>query len=879
MRAGILRFLASVLTLILVVTSGFGAGAQDEAQPPAVKILANGMRVVVVENRLAPDETPGKTGLAHALEHMMFRGTPSLSYAGLENFIGHAGGKFNATTTEDYTRFYFIVPTDSLEAVMRLEADRMQNLSLNPDAWNQERKAVLNEIDNSTTNPLGKFFGDVRGSVAGGNAYAWTPLGHRDDVVRAGVDDLRAYYSRWYAPNNATFVVVGDVHAADAFAMAERVFGSLPRRDVPAHADIQLPAPPAPREVNETAEYPFEVVDMAYAVPGIADGSITYDVQNLAYVISDELSPFYRNEVQAGYALFASVIPDFRQRFGIVHILYVVAPGHTAAEVRDVFQHTLATGIEGGFPETLVSRVRNRLVAQNSYARDSVDDFSEEIGDLYGSQDLTLAADTAQTAAVTPASVRAAAIKYFAKPTVVGDLHPRVAGSGEGVRPQPQGAISDDFGARVASGEDIQPDYIRAELHKRVFAQPSHIAPSTFKIGEMNVLVQPVHESSTVVIRGEERVSPAFDPSGKEGLGTTAFSLLGYGGRSADFSETQKALGDLGAEMIVGERIRARCFSKDFERVAGLLADELTTPAFPQNYLSLVLHQESESAARIATLPEYRFEKAYRDLLLPKGDPELREPTPQSLGRITRDDVVAYAKRYIRPEFTTLAIVGDVDPVRVKAILERDFGSWKGEGAAPNPALPALPYPPAASKAIQSSGDAVVVRLGQPGIARGNPDYYALSVANVLLGHSSNSWLMEEMRMKRGLVYDVESSINAGPDRGTITFEFESSPANLQKALGVLRAQVKRMQTELIDSGDVEGAKRVLITRGVVQESSYADIAGDVLALGVNHLPTDYYAHLADRYRDVTPERVREVARKYFRPDHLIEVYEGPVGR
>src|ERR1700692_4941725 len=133
MRAGILRFLASVLTLILVVTSGFGAGAQDEAQPPAVKILANGMRVVVVENRLAPivetgmwyrfgsaDETPGKTGLAHALEHMMFRGTPSLSYAGLENFVAHAGGKFNATTAEDYYRFYFFFPSLSLAAVLAL---------------------------------------------------------------------------------------------------------------------------------------------------------------------------------------------------------------------------------------------------------------------------------------------------------------------------------------------------------------------------------------------------------------------------------------------------------------------------------------------------------------------------------------------------------------------------------------------------------------------------------------------------------------------------------------------------------------------------------------------------------------------------------------
>jgi len=853
-------------------------------------MLSNGLRVVVVESKLAPvvesgmwyrfgsaDETPGKTGLAHALEHMMFRGTPSLSYAGLENFVAHAGGKFNATTTEDYTRFYFVVPSDSLEAVMRLEADRMENLSLSPDAWNQERNAVLNELDNATTNPLGKFFGDVRGALAGENAYAWTPLGRRDDVVHATVDDLRAYYRRWYAPNNATFVVVGDVRAADVFALAERIFAPLSRRDVPAHAQIRLPAPATPLQVNETAEYPFEIVDMAFAVPGIGEGTITYDVQNLAYVIGDELSPFYRNEVQAGYALYGSIVPDFRQRLGVVHVLYAVAPGHSAAEVRAVFGKTLAAEIESGFPETLVSRVRNRLVAENSYARDSVDEFSEEIGDLYGSQALTLADDTAHTAAVTPVAVRAAALKYFTHATVVGDLRPRVAGAGDNAPPSLGAGVSDDFGTRVASGERVQPDYIRAELRKRIFTQPSRISPTTFKVGGMTVLVQPAHENSTVEIRGEERTSPAFDPPGKEGLGSTVFSLLGYGGKKADFSETQKTLGALGAELVVGERFRARCFSKDFERVSGLLADELTAPAFPQNYVSLVLRQESESAARMNSLPEYRFEKAYRELLLPKGDPELREPTPQSIGRLGREDLVAYARRYVRPEFTTLAIVGDVDPARVRAVLERDFGAWRGEGAAPPAALPPIPDPPAASKTIPGAGDAVVVRLGQPGIARSNPDYYALSVANVLLGHSSNSWLMEEMRMKRGLVYDVESSINAGPDRGTISFEFGTSPANLQAALGVLRAQIRRLQTELVDAGEVEGAKRVLITRSVVQESSYSDIANDVLALGVNDLPSEYYVHLADRYRDVTPERVREVARKYLHPEHLVEVYQGPV--
>lgn len=869
-----------------------GVRAQDVAPAPAVRVLSNGMRVVVVESHLAPivetgmwyrfgsaDETPGKTGLAHALEHMMFRGTSHLSYSGLQDFVAHVGGRFNAQTTEDYTRFYFVVPSASLESVMRLEADRMQNLSLKQSDWDLERKAVLNEIDDSTTNPTANFFLDMRSALAHGSGYALTPLGHREDVVRSTADDLRAYYEKWYAPNNATFVVVGDVHADAVFDAAQRVFAPIPRRDVPQHVEISVPRPGISATVADRAEFPFEIVDIAYAVPGIDAGSITYAVQNLALLINDELGPFYKNEVQSGLALFGGSVPDFKEKASAVHIMYVVAPGHSANDVRVAFESTLRSLIENGPPPDLVQRVRARLVAENTYARDSVDQFSEEVGDLYGIQHITLANDTHDTDAVTPDAVRAAAAKYFARPTAVGDLQPQGGTPAEVAPPQAlTGGVTDNFASRTPEGEEIEPDYIRAELRRQIGTFQSRVDPVTFKVAGMTVLVQPVHDNPTVVVHGSVRTSPAFDPPGKEGLGETALGLLNYGGGSTDFNATQGILGRLGASLSVGGEIDGVCYSKDFDRIIPLLAAALTKPDYPQSYLTIALRQASESAARANTLPSYRFERLFDQLLLPKGDPQLRIPTPESLGRITREDLFAYARRYIRPEETTLSIVGDVDPAHVRDVLERALGTWRGEGSAVNPALPPIPLPPPGSKAIRSGGSTIVVRLGQPGIARNNPDYYSLAVANEILGHSSNSWLMTEMRWKRGLVYGVSSTLQTGPDRGTITFDFNASPQNLQTALSILRAQVRRMQTELIDYGEIEGAKKTLVAQTFVRQSSYGDIADDILSLGLNGLAPNYYQHVADRYRDVTPETVRAAAAKYFKPDHLIEVYQGPVG-
>ncbi|MBC5810153.1 MAG: insulinase family protein, partial [Candidatus Eremiobacteraeota bacterium] len=218
-----------------------GAVAQNVAAPgPAAKAvervmtLGNGMKVVVAEKHLAPivetdvfyhfgsgDETAGKTGLAHALEHMMFRGTKEISYAGLNELYAHFGARINGRTNEDFTQFYEIAPSAALGTILRVEADRMQHLALLAKDWNTERGAVLSEIDGDLANPLGRFTIAVRRAIFQGSGYELPAFGVRADVARATVDDLRKYYSEWYAPNNAILVVVGDVRTEDVFALAK----------------------------------------------------------------------------------------------------------------------------------------------------------------------------------------------------------------------------------------------------------------------------------------------------------------------------------------------------------------------------------------------------------------------------------------------------------------------------------------------------------------------------------------------------------------------------------------------------------------------------------------------------------------------------------
>jgi zinc protease len=203
---------ALLCTVALTATARAQTGPGDRGI--FTTTLHNGLRVVVVEDHAAPlvqtslwygfgslQETPGKTGLAHALEHMMFRGTPAISSGGLDNITARLGAQMNGETNYDYTQFYFEMPADKLDVALAIDADRMQHAALRAADWAVERNAVLNEIDGDASSPFFNLLALVRAAAFPDQPAGRTPLGVRSDVARATVADIARYYHEWYAPD------------------------------------------------------------------------------------------------------------------------------------------------------------------------------------------------------------------------------------------------------------------------------------------------------------------------------------------------------------------------------------------------------------------------------------------------------------------------------------------------------------------------------------------------------------------------------------------------------------------------------------------------------------------------------------------------------
>jgi len=274
------------------------------------------------------------------------------------------------------------------------------------------------------------------------------------------------------------------------------------------------------------------------------------------------------------------------------------------------------------------------------------------------------------------------------------------------------------------------------------------------------------------------------------------------------------------------------------------------------------------------------IDRAYDELLLASDDPSLRQPTPASVSAITRDDLLAYALRYWRPDLTTIAVVGDVSPDRVRGAFEKAFGSWQSSGAKPDARLMAMPPATRGHDYIGTEANQVYIRLGQPAVARSSPDYDAFLVLNQILGGSGafESRLWQELRQKRGLVYSVSSSLQAGADRGDFRIELDASPQRVVEAVRLIREQLEELQHVPVTPTELAEAKVRLASNALLDEASSSGQAKQLIDIATYGLPSNYYATLNERLARITAADVERVAQTYLKPDSLVEVYAGPNG-
>lgn len=432
MRLRIALGLLSLLSLLLTPPLAVAAPVMDNTFETT---LANGMRVVVREDHRAPtavqmvwyrvgsiDEHDGVTGVAHVTEHMMFKGTPRVGPGEFNRRVASVGGRDNAFTSTDYTAYFQQVPASQLKAVMVLEADRMRHLTLEPTGYSKEIQVIMEERRMRTDDQSSARVHEAMNAVAWqAHPYRRPVIGWMSDLEQMTVADVRDWYRRWYVPNNATLVVVGDVNHQQVFGWAKQTYGAIPARALPARKQYEEPVQTGQRQLEVKAPADLPLLVMGWKAPRLNDprkDMDPYALEMLAQILDGHdaarLPTALVREQQVAVSIDTSY--DSTNRGPSMFMVQASPrPGHTVEQLEQSIRGALAEVANKGVTDQELARARSQLRASEVYKKDSVMGQAMEIGMLetlgYGWQSSPLMLEKLNQ--VTAADVQRVAQSYF----------------------------------------------------------------------------------------------------------------------------------------------------------------------------------------------------------------------------------------------------------------------------------------------------------------------------------------------------------------------------------------------------------------------------------------------------------------------------------
>jgi zinc protease len=879
----------TVSFLIAFLSFAAAPFVQAADAPPTRATLPNGMRVVIIRNTLAPvvtveanfmvggNETPdGFPGMAHAQEHMAFRGCKGMSADQTSAIFALMGGDNNADTQQNITQYFETVPSADVDVALQAEAACMRRIDDSQAEWDQERGAIEQEVARDLSNPTQKFVDRLNQDMFAGTPYAHDALGTRSSFDKTTGPMLKEFADKWYTPSNMILVVVGDVEPTATLEKIRQFYGDVPSHPLPPHPAINL-QPVKPETFTLDSNLPYVLGYIAWRMPG-TDSPDYAALQILVDVLASQRGNIY-GLVPAGKALGAEfslpeTYPKASVGYGVVALPAGQDPSPVLEELRQIVNKYAANGL----PEDLVDAARRAEIAQAEFQRNSIPDLAEVWSDALAAEGRNSPdEDIDAIRNVTLADVNRVAKQYLLNAnTITATLKP--VPNGEPIAEKGFGGSEKVTSAPTKPVE--LPQWAAKELAE-LQVPSTFISVSDTKLSNgIRLIVRTDTTSPTVTVVGAVKHDGDLQtPPSQEGVGDVLDGLYSYGTTSLDRIAYQKALDDIAANESAGYNFSVKVLKEYFSRGVQLLADNELHPALPEQAFMVTRQQYAQLVAGYLQSPGYRTARALDLALLPPGDPVLREVTPGTISALTLDQVKQYHGATIRPDLTTIVVIGDVTPADARAVIEKWFGDWKATGDKPDTTLPAVPVNKMSavtvpdSEAVQDS----VTLAEQIDINRFDPDFYPLQLGNHVLGGGFYATrLYHDLRQVAGYVYNVDVGMSASKTRADYSVTYGCDPPNVSKAKALIVRDLNQMRTQNVSDTELHQAKALLLRSIPLSESSEEAVAGGLLGRAEIGLPLDEPIVAAKKYSALTADDVKAAFAKHIQPDDLVQIVRGP---
>ena len=891
-------FCSALRVAALLFSAALTAGAAP-AQPVAdassvlKATLSNGLRVVIVRNAIgnvastdltylvgSRDDPPDVPGLAHAQEHMMFRGTPNLSTSELGTVATALGGDFNAATTDTTTHYQFTVPASDLDAVLRIESDRMRDVLDAQAQWENERGAIEQEVLRDESEPGNDFFRDVQLL-----AFAHTPYGHEGVGTRASFDRLTG-------PRIKRFTTAG--MRPTTRCSSSRVTSIRRRRSRKSGRGSNRfragPSRPMRQPISRRWNAPFWRGRRRWCIRLRPSGSVCPASDSddflpsfvLQGILDSQRGPL-RSLVDSGAALDAEWVSlPYVDEAQLAFATAALRPGADPARSAAGLENILATYAHDGIPRELFESTKRRLIVGQEESRNSIAALASDWATTIAvDREPSIAHEQQLIANVMLADVDRVAKKYLRpEHAIVGELTPSANAS------QRAAAAPAQNGPEKPLAAQPPVTHLPAwgnELVEHIAVPPAVRRPIVTKLDNgITLVVQPETISDSVFVYGSIKTNPVVsEPAGREGVSSVLAAVFDYGTLSEDRQTFARAQDDADSDVSGGTNFGLQTTSQSFDRGVALLAQAELQPRLDEATFESARQRAVEELQTALNGSNTLATRRAAHFLLPPGDPELREPTVEGLTALTLADVKTYAANVMRPDLTTIVVIGNVTPEKARAAIEREFGGWRATGETPDVRLGPLPLNPPGDVHLTLPVGQDSVRFEQiVDIARTSPQIYPLLLGNAILGGGAlgpeQSRLFRDLRQNAGLVYTISSRLEPRRERYDLSIEFACLPANTARIGSLIDAEIKRMQTEPVGSFELSLAKASTVRQTVIADSSIDAIGSALLDDAAHGLPFDQRQIDARSFLATDAPAITAAFAMYVRPQNFVQVIEGP---
>ena len=843
-------------------------------------------------------EDLGKSGFAHFFEHMMFQGSENVADEQHFKLVTEAGGTMNGTTNTDRTNYFETVPANQLEKMLWLEADRMGFLvdAVTQEKFEVQRETVKNERGQRVDNrPYGRLNERVSEALyPAGHAYSWPVIGYLDDLNRVNVNDLKAFFLRWYGPNNATLTIGGDINITETLVLVKKYFGSIPRGP-----EVAMPEKP----VFEITEDRYISMEDNVHLPLLY---MTYPTVSLRHadeapldVLSSILgggkaSLLYKNLVKTQFAVQAEVSHPCAE-LSCTFSLYALphpASGKSLSDIENVIRDTLVEFEQRGVEDDDLLKAKADMEASFIFGLQSV---SGKVSQLAANQTFSnnpnyIAQDIARYNNVTKEDVMRVFKKYIKDQHGVimsvvpnGQLSAIAAKDNfvPGPRSSGDGASTSADDIAVRKGVD---DFDRSII-------PIAGANKAVDIPEMwqhnfdngiSILGAQSSETPTTSVLLKIPAGHYYNAKNTAGTASLVASMLKESTTERSAEEMSKALQKLGSSIYISAgnlylNINISSLTKNLDATLTLVNEQLRAPAFLESEFERLKSNAIQGALNNRKDAGYLASTAYRQLL--NADNIAAMPSSgneKSLTNISLDDVKAFYQQQVKPfggQLIAVSDLGQAELTKSLSILE----DWEGKAVDLNLSLPegdgkmGVIYLVNKDDAAQSA-----IRIGKRSMTEDiTGEYYKSSLMNFALGGAFNSRINLNLREDKGYTYGARSYFNGGKLSGYYTATAEVRADATDKSIAEFINEIKDYSERGITDDELMFMRNSINQKDALKyETPRAKLA--FLAQILEHdLTPDFVRQRSEIVTNITKAEINALAKKHLSVDDMLMVVVG----